>query len=530
MSTFEGLNMAKQALSAQQSALQTTQHNVSNVNTDGYSRQRVDFQTAPPYASPGMERPGEAGQKGTGVETGTVERIRNKFLDLQYRGENSKSEYWNAKSESLGRLEERLNEPSDSGISDTMKEFWESLEDLAADPDNTGAKSVVAQRADTLISSFHDTADSIELQRDDLKHEIQQADVKKVNSLLDQIDEVNDDVKDVESVGDLPNDLYDKRDKLIDELSSIVNIKVSYTESGDASRDNADGLASIELADENGKSFGDRDHDETRLLDAEEGEINELNVTFDKDDDGREAISSITVSGKKEEDKEDEKPKRKFSDLDDFKATGSLKGNMESFGFIRDDGGKAEGTHPEMLQDLDSMVDVLVKKFNDVYNDSLPDDKKDFFKSDSSQASSVEVNDDIRDDPDSIVASSGETDSDGDEYGDVAAKMADVFDDTETVIDGSEDVLRDTSINDYYASLIGDLGVEAKEANDMSDNAETLRTQADSRRQSESEVSLDEEMTNLMKFQHAYSAAARSMTTVDETLDTIINNMGLVGR
>src|SRR5699024_1581561 len=123
MSSFYGLEMAKQALFAQRSALHTTGHNISNVNTDGYSRQRVNFQTTSPFPAPGMNRPDIPGQIGTGVETGVVERIRNKFLDLQYRAENSKSGYWEAQSESLHRLEQLMNEPSKSGISHTMNQF-----------------------------------------------------------------------------------------------------------------------------------------------------------------------------------------------------------------------------------------------------------------------------------------------------------------------------------------------------------------------------------------------------------------------
>src|SRR5690625_6095788 len=106
MSTFHGLEMARQALSAQQSALYTTGHNISNANTEGYSRQRVNFETMSPYPSASRNRPEMPGQMGTGVKTGSVERIRNQFLDYQFRAENSKSGFWTSKSD---RKSTRLN-------------------------------------------------------------------------------------------------------------------------------------------------------------------------------------------------------------------------------------------------------------------------------------------------------------------------------------------------------------------------------------------------------------------------------------
>lgn len=97
MSTFRGLEMAKQALFAQQSTLYTTGHNISNVNTKGYSRQRVNFETSSAYPAPGRNQPEMPGQMGTGVQIGTVERLRNSFLDQQFRAENSKAGFYGEK-------------------------------------------------------------------------------------------------------------------------------------------------------------------------------------------------------------------------------------------------------------------------------------------------------------------------------------------------------------------------------------------------------------------------------------------------
>lgn len=114
MSTFRGLEMARRALSTQQSALYTTGHNISNANTPGYSRQRVNMQAMNAYPTPGMNSPHLPGQMGTGVEAGSVQRIRNQFLDTQFRSENASVGYWSQRTEALSRMENLLNEPSDS--------------------------------------------------------------------------------------------------------------------------------------------------------------------------------------------------------------------------------------------------------------------------------------------------------------------------------------------------------------------------------------------------------------------------------
>lgn len=107
--------------------------------------------------------------------------------------------------------------------------------------------------------------------------------------------------------------------------------------------------------------------------------------------------------------------------------------------------------------------------------------------------------------------------------GDLARDLSNVFTSANEDLDG-------VSVNGYLESIIGEVGVDANHAITMLDNTATLQHQVNNQRQSISAVSLDEEMTNMIKFQHAYNAAARGMTAMDELIDTIINRMGLVGR
>src|SRR5690625_2581329 len=255
MSTFHGLEMAKKALFAQQGALHTTGHNIANANTDGYSRQRVNFNTTTPFPVPSRVQPQIAGQLGTGVEIGSVQRIRDQFLDAQYRTENSKLGYWEATSTALRRMENLLNEPTEQGLAEVMNLFWQSLNDLAVNPDNTGARSVVAQRGLAVAETFNYLSKNLKSIQADLKSQI---DVmagdtdSQINSLLRQINDINEQVQKIEPHGYVANDLYDRRDVLIDELSKLVNIKVHRHKSADSSQEIADGLVSIELVKEDG--------------------------------------------------------------------------------------------------------------------------------------------------------------------------------------------------------------------------------------------------------------------------------------
>src|SRR5690625_1892122 len=514
MGTFQGLELSKRALFAQQGALYTTGHNIANVNTDGYSRQRVNFETTTPFPVPSRVMPQYPGQVGTGVDIGTVERIRNKFLDMQFRSENSRHEYWNTKQTELSRLENLLNEPSSSGLSNTMDQFWQSLQDLATNPENGGARSVVAQRGLAVAETFNHISKSIQAIQGDLKEQIDGS-VQDVNALLRNINNLNEQIQKIEPHGLLANDLYDERDRLIDQLSGQMNIKVHYSKSSDSALAVADGLASIELVDESGQSFGEGVY----LIEVKEDEplsdaVNEISDHYAENEDENQAVSSIQVAG--------------YEDVDDmelFQSIGSLSALIDSYGYFGDDGTTIIGDYPETLAKLDDMAREFALAFNEVHvagRDADGEPGTEFFEGKDGviTAGSITVNSAILKDG-SLVAVGAE--GQGSQNGDNALNLAKVFDDN---LGG----LGDASPREFLTALIGDLAVTTQEAIKMTDNTAVLQQQVSHSRMSTSAVSLDEEISNLIKFQHAYNAAARNMTAIDEMIDRIINHLGLVGR
>src|SRR5690625_326255 len=513
MSTFHGIELAKKALFAQQGGLYTTGHNIANANTPGYSRQRVDFTSTTPFPVPSKVMPQIAGQLGTGVKIGTVQRIRDQFLDFQYRSEHSRLGYWNATSEALSRLEYLLNEPSETGLTKAMERFWESLQELATNPDNSGAREVVAERGLALAETFNYLSKSMQSIQADLKDQID-ASVDDINSLVRRINTINEQIQIIEPHGLLANDLYDDRDLLIDQLSEMVNIKVHYTSSSDSALEIADGLASIELLDESGNSIG---NDGVFLIDVRNdspstaGVIRKLSVNPGKNEYG--LIESISVAG--------------YDNLEPLQlldAVGKLSGLIESHGYKEN--GDNEGTFPEFLEKLNNMAKEFSQLFNDQHSEGInlvDEDVINFFVSKDGEeitAENITVNKDILENVNLIAA--GAVDG-GSRNGENALKLANVLDEPINGLEGS-------SVRKYFSSLIGNLGVDGQEANRMKENTEILQSQIDNQRMSVSAVSLDEEISNLIKFQHAYNAAARNMTTIDEMIDRIINHMGLVGR
>lgn len=500
MSTFHGLEMAKQALFAQQSAIYTTGHNIANANTKGYSRQRVNFETLPAYPMGSRNRPEIPGQLGTGVQIGSVQRIRDLFLDAQYRAENSRFGFWETKANTYHRIEELLNEPSDRGLSNVLDEFWQSLQDLATNPENIGARSVVVNRAQAVTETFNYFSETLKSIKNDLKHQIDTT-VDQVNSLVRQIHQINDQIRKVEPHGLIPNDLYDDRDRLIDELSKIVSIKVEYEKSSESSLEHAQGIAKIELVDDQGRSINSP---KLYLLENSPDGVNHLSVEYNEDGE----VSHLTLES--------------FGTIDYevFEQTmGSLKAMIEAYGY--EENGEVKGDLPLILNQLDQMASEFAKAFNEIHEqgyDLLGDEGIAFFEHFDS-AETISVREELIKNPELVAASLDGTYGDGRN----ATELANLFHE-------SLDSLNHSSVNTFYESLIGKLGVQAREANRMQENASILHLQVDEQRQTVSSVSLDEEMVNLLQFQHAYHAAARSMTAVDELLDKIINGMGLVGR
>lgn len=220
MSLFSTLNVGRSGMFTAQQSLNTTSHNVSNANTAGYTKQRAKIVT-----NRAQSLNNGVGQVGTGSQVQAIERVRNNFLDYQVRNENSIFGTYDMRSSYLSQVEGVFNEPSDTGIANLMSKFFDSWQELSKQPQSSNNRTVVVQQSLALTDALNHTAKRLEELRNNAQNEIRNS-VNSINSMLDQINQLNKEITTVNISGNSPNDLMDRRDLLLDELSRKFGISV----------------------------------------------------------------------------------------------------------------------------------------------------------------------------------------------------------------------------------------------------------------------------------------------------------------
>lgn len=428
VSTFHGLEVGKRGLMMGQARIATTGHNIANANTRGYSRQQVNASTSP-FLNIWTSGTVNPGQLGTGVSLDSITRVRDKFLDEKYRDQTAKLGEALVKQETLDQLETIINEPSETGLSSSMDQLWGAWQDLANDPDSLSAKAVIKERAQAFIDTAQAMDSAMTGAKADLDNQLT-AKINEANGYLEQIAQLNDSIK---RNGTQANDLLDKRDVLVEELSEIVDINVA---------DQSDGTYKISL------SSGET------LVDG--SAVNELATVADSDPTTTEVIVSDLVGGE-------------------------LSGILKSI-----------DTVDEYQANLNKIVNDFVQA-NQMSSTDPNVPGENLFSGNT--IASLKVNPLIESDSSQITS----------------------------LIPGNEQKYK--SVNNEYRALVSELGAESQTAIRNVSNYEATLLATDSRRQSITGVSLDEEMANLVQYQHSYSAAARMISTTDQMLDTIINRM-----
>lgn len=217
---FSGINMASNALRSFQRALDTTGHNIANVNTHGYSRQRVEFQPNRPlgFYSNGYW------QVGQGVGISGINRIRDSFLDASMISASSQYGESSAASTTLGRIDRVFGEPSDTGIASSIEQFFNAWSGLGSNPTDPSAKSAVRNSAMRMTERIRTTYDSLQsLQANTMK--TLDSTVGEINRLGEEIANLNKEILRSSSAGGAANDLMDQRDRAVDQLSKLVNVQ-----------------------------------------------------------------------------------------------------------------------------------------------------------------------------------------------------------------------------------------------------------------------------------------------------------------
>jgi flagellar hook-associated protein 1 FlgK len=226
MSLSRIFDIARSGLSAYQAALDVTSHNVANASNENYSRQRVELSARNPQNLAGLVW-------GTGVQIDQVTRARNQLIDTQIR--NTNSNYYNMKQRSdvLTQVESFFPEPSDSGISSLINSFFSSWNQLAVTPNSATLRADVVRSAQNLASQVQTVYQGLDEIKTNLVNDANSK-VQDLNKLLKQVQTLNVQISSASVQGGNSNDLMDQRDAVIDQISQIVNINVSYDSSNSA--------------------------------------------------------------------------------------------------------------------------------------------------------------------------------------------------------------------------------------------------------------------------------------------------------
>lgn len=478
-STFATLNLANRALVSQQLALDITAHNIANANNDGFTRQAAEMIASVPFTVVGTTRPQQAAQLGTGVDVANVKRFRDGFVDLQFRQEHQLLGQWEATDSAVSRLEQSLNEPSTDGLAASLSKFWNDWSALANTPESQAGRKALAESALTMTSQMNNLHRTWEGMQRDLDRQVGLR-VQDINNLTVRIARLNDQITRVSGAGDQPNDLRDQRDVLIDQLAKIVNL--TYTEG-------SNGAVTINI--------GGR----TAVFSNQA-----FNLTIQTDPTNPDGFNQVMWEDKF---RSDQIPPLALDPV--LITSGQLFGDLYGRDTIV----------AKALEKLQSLGATLITRVNEAHalgfglNDQtgLP-----FF--DGTGADDITVSEVITGDLDNIAAASSQL-APGD--GSNALDIHDIQ--RELAMDNQS-----ATMEDSYAGLVAEIGILSQQAAGMKANEKLLSSHLSQLRQSIGGVSLDEEATNLMRYQHAFNAAARVVTVVDEMLDRIINNMGIVGR
>jgi len=464
---------ARLALHAQQIAMDTASHNIANASVEGYSRQQVDMVPNTPDLTPW-------GNIGTGVIVKDVTRARDTILDGTYRSQNAQANGYQTKSDLLTQISGVFGEPSDTGLSSQLDQFWSSWSDLANSPTSAAAQSVVQQRGAQVASTLNRFSSSLDDISNTSRSQIQ-SDVTQINQYSKQIAALNVQIVTAEAGGQQAPDLRDQRDNAVDALSKIVPVRTVDSSSG-----------SLSVYINNDALVGDAT--------ARQLQVTNLNGPL-----------TINIVG---------------SSTNLTSPGGALGASLDA----------VTTDIPAAKQQLDALASQLVSKVNSIHRQGWTaagdaagganwnpvngptGSNIDFFDPAKTTAATISLSADVASSASYIAAGNVQN---GTGNNATALQMGALNSDMTTIPKyGSPG---QTSFGAYYQDFVTRLGVSTQDASNSATVYQTLAQNTDTQRQSVSGVNTDDELIQLTQRQQAYAAAAKVITTATDMSQTLID-------
>ncbi len=622
-STFTGIEIGKRGLVAHNQGMTTIGHNLTNAATEGYSRQRVELGTMEPLYLPQLNREETAGQIGQGVVAIRIERMRDELLDSRIVAQQGGLGYWDTRDKYTKMLEQVHNEPTEVSTRTQMDKFWDSWQELSLHPSELAPREAVVERGRTLIDSIHEQYRRLASTRDMTQEDIEVV-TAQANDISRQIAALNAEIVKSKAMGDNPNDLYDRRDLLVEKLGTLVPISVDRRDP-DEFMVHIDGhiLVQGKIARGFTMSSGAENEGYPRVLWADTGseatiKSGRLGALLElRDVDIMNEIASLDTMTLTFTDMVNEVHRSAYglngkTGIDFFTelpSVNNIAGNYDRNGdgaydhsyIYRMTGGNALDAQEQVglagtmrLSGPQGLVDVayrptdtvadIVRRVNDSGADvtarltadgklqlraktssdgESPDfvirhveDSGEFLSGYSGLLSAsgaaaaytwdradavtglrggidyavaplahpsgwIEVSSAVSRDLTSVAAGFGTNGRPAD-AGDGSAALAMARLRTAPVMVGSQ-----KTFDDYFADAVASVALSGERAGRMAETQSRIVKNLTDTRQSISGVNVDEELSNMIKFQHGYAAAAKFIAQMDSMLDTIINRMGV---
>ena len=621
-STFSGIELGKRSIMAHTDAISTAGHNISNANTEGYSRQRVQMKEFDPLYRPDLERAERAGMIGQGIDVQSINRVRDEMLDQRITAQQNQESYWDTRSKYYTMIEQIYNEPDEVSVRSNMDKFWESWQELSVNPESQAARQAVVTRGESLTDAIKSKWENLMGVGSLLNSDIDST-VKQVNSYANQIAALNSEIIRSRGMGDNPNDLLDRRDLLVDKLSKLANITTDQRDP-DEFMVHLDGRILVQggvarnfdlvsLTDNNGYEklvWADTREDasvsggtlgaliELRDVDIrnEIQSLNTMTMNFSDlvNDVHRNAYGANNVTGldfftqhsfvENVNGNFDRDGDGNFDHSYIFRFTGTTTLNpQEQIGFegvmtfsgpsgnvqvpyhptdtvetvinrINDSNGEVKayldrnnnlvlkGTTAQNIENPDFVIrhvedsGFFLTGYSGILSASGADGAYDFARADAvnslagaqfavspvlNPAGYIEVNNVIKNDVKS-VASAFRDDSGNVNAGDGRAAVEIASIRNTKVMIGHE-----RTLDDYFADSVTNVGLKGEQAENNLKSHMAIMNDLRTMRDSISGVNIDEELSDIIKFQHGYNAAAKFVTIWDSLIDTVINRLGV---
>lgn len=621
-SSFAGIEIGKRSLMAHSTQISTAGHNISNADTEGYSRQRVNVRAFDPLYRPDLERAQVAGQIGQGTDVESITRVRDELLDSRIVGQTNVESYWATREKYYAMIESVYNEPEEISVRGNMDKFWQGWQELSVYPDSDAARQAVVTRGQTLTDSIRQQFRGLSEIGKQIDGDIE-ATVRQVNDISSQIAAVNAEIVRSRAMGDNPNDLMDRRDLLVEKLANLINVtvdrkdpdefmvhtdgqvivqgslarqiksvpqidnngygKLVWTDTGiDAQFHGGTLGALIELRDKDIRSevqslntmalnFADLVNDVHRNavgknnvtgLDffVQHDFVENTNGNYDRNGDGVEDSSYVfRMTGKNAL-----RPQEQIG-LEGTMTFNGASGNVNVSYYasdtVADVVNRINDSNAEVKAYLDRNSNLVLKAtssasmenpdfvirhvedsgmfltgYSGILAQSGEGGAYDFNRADAvtsldgaqfavspvmSPADYMEVNPAVTGDVRSVAAAFANTVDDADPGDARAAVEIAAMRNTKVMIGTGR------TFDDYFAESVTNVGLKGEQAQNQLASQNKIMDDLRSLRDSISGVNIDEELADIIKFQHGYNAAAKFVTVQDELLDTLINRLGV---